>query len=207
MLNQSIQTLIESKLLDFSKIEKDRLSVLENLAQTIQQNLEHQQACSVTVICTHNSRRSQLGQVLIQLAADYYNIKSISAYSGGTEVSEFNIRMVNALIRCGFNVQKNDQVINPEYSISWGDNGINHMQSRLYNDAYNPSSNFIAIMVCDHADQNCPFVSGASKRISLPYTDPKQYDDSTNEAKAYDDKIIEMGQELFYMMKHVSTLQ
>ena len=31
-------------------------------------------------------------------------------------------------------------------------------------------------MVCDHADQNCPFIPGATARIPLRYKDPKEFD-------------------------------
>ena len=33
-------------------------------------------------------------------------------------------------------------------------------------------------MVCGEADAACPVVKGAAARISMPYLDPKIYDDS-----------------------------
>ena len=37
-------------------------------------------------------------------------------------------------------------------------------------------------MVCGEADAACPFVKGAALRVSMPYLDPKIYDDGKFEA-------------------------
>jgi hypothetical protein len=57
-------------------------------------------------------------------------------------------------------------------------------------------------MVCSQADEACPLVRGA-KRFSLPYEDPKAYDDSVHEAGAYDMKVREMGREILYLVSKI----
>ena len=47
-------------------------------------------------ICTHNSRRSHMGQLWAQVAAFYYGIEHVYCYSGGTEATAFNPRSVKA---------------------------------------------------------------------------------------------------------------
>jgi arsenate reductase (thioredoxin) len=50
--------------------------------------------------------------------------------------------------------------------------------SKRYDDPSNPQEGFAALMVCDEADAGCPAVRGASLRLSLPFADPKVYDDT-----------------------------
>ncbi len=54
-------------------------------------------------------------------------------------------------------------------------------------------------MTCTHADENCPFIHGAEKRISLPYEDPKAYDNTADEAKMYDERSIQIATEMKYV--------
>ena len=52
---------------------------------------------------------------------------------------------------------------------------------------------------CSHADENCPFIPGAEKRISLPYEDPKASDNTADEAKIYDERSIQIATEMKYV--------
>jgi arsenate reductase len=79
--------------------------------------------------------------------------------------------------------------------------------SKLYNDATNPQDRFIAVMVCGHADENCPFIPNAEKRFALTFDDPKVADDTPEEAATYDAKIIEIGTQLFYLFNKLSSAQ
>jgi arsenate reductase len=40
-------------------------------------------------------------------------------------------------------------------------------------------------MTCDHADQNCPVIPHAVKRIPLTYIDPKASDGTETETETY----------------------
>jgi hypothetical protein len=53
-------------------------------------------------------------------------------------------------------------------------------------------------MVCSDADEACPFVPGAEKRISLPFEDPKNSDGSGKEKEAYDQTAEEIGREISF---------
>ena len=57
--------------------------------------------------------------------------------------------------------------------------------SKTYFDENNPQHGFAALMVCGEADAACPLVKGAVVRISMPYLDPKIYDDSVYESHKY----------------------
>ena len=54
------------------------------------------------VICTHNSRRSHLGQLWLAIGADFFELPQLETFSGGTEATAFNPRAVAALHRVGF---------------------------------------------------------------------------------------------------------
>jgi len=67
-------------------IEDERKEILTLFIAYLQSKLSKKEPISINFICTHNSRRSHLGQVWMQTLAKYFNIESITTYSGGTEV-------------------------------------------------------------------------------------------------------------------------
>ena len=209
MIFSQVQTLIQNHFLNFDNINEERKLDLDDLAKWIHQQLLQNRYLNAIVICTHNSRRSHLGQLLLALAADYYQVSGINAYSGGTEATAFNYRMLNALSEAGFKIDTIKEGDNPNYFIAWGDSETQNLRnifSKHYNDKVNPQAHFLAILVCDSAAQNCPVVNGASKRVALTYKDPKDFDGTKQEKEAYQEKIFEMGKELFYLVNRVSKL-
>jgi hypothetical protein len=60
-------------------------------------------------------------------------------------------------------------------------------------------------MTCSHADENCPFISGATERFSTPYEDPKIFDGLKLQDKKYLECALEIGKEVFYMMSVVAA--
>ena len=111
--------------------------------------------------------------------------------------------MINALIASGFELEKVENGNNPKY-ISKDTGLLEHkMFSKVYHHTMNPSSDFMALMVCDHADENCPVVLGMKYRIPLRYKDPKAYDDTELEGKAYLQKVKEIGAEMYYLLDGV----
>ncbi len=190
--------------LEFDLISESRKQELKNIALIIKESLVLFGRADLTVICTHNSRRSQLGQLWIKVAALYYGIENIHTFSGGTEATAFNIRMVNALKDFGFNIKALDETLNPKYHIKLAedDDTLDILYSKVYNESYNPQQNFIAIMVCNSADQGCPIVAGAFKRVSLPYLDPKAFDDTDLEKQKYLEKVSEIGREMLFILKY-----
>lgn len=201
-LNHSVNELI----IEFDLITESRKLELENLALAINESLTNFGKSEITVICTHNSRRSQLGQLWIKAAAIHYGIKNIYTFSGGTEATSFNFRMVNAVKEYGFKVKQLDENVNPKYHISLGeeDESMDILYSKVYSENYNPQSNYIAVMVCSQADEGCPFVAGAFKRISLPYLDPKEFDDTEFESIKYLEKVKEIGREMLYTVSKIT---
>ena len=83
------------------------------------------------------------------------------------------------------------------------DRGI-AMFSKTFNNPTNPSSDFAAVMVCSDAEQACPFVPGAEKRISMPYEDPGDFDGTCLESVKYDERCMQIANELNYLFSYVS---
>ena len=88
-----------------SDLEPKRIQQLELLSRYIFNKISRGETAALNFICTHNSRRSHLGQIWLQMAAAYYEIDLVKAYSGGTEETAFNPRSVAALQRAGFAVE------------------------------------------------------------------------------------------------------
>lgn len=188
---------------EFDQISSHRKNELNILSEAILEAKTKFEKASIIVICTHNSRRSHLGQIWLQVASKFYGVEGVEVYSGGTEATAFNHRMINALNDAGFVISKETETENPLYLIQFLEDDVHKALyfSKRFEQKVNPQKDFIAIMVCDSADANCPFVPGSFKRISLPYKDPKDFDDTPDEAKAYNDKVIEIGREMLFVLK------
>lgn len=126
-------------------------------------------------------------------------MNNVHCYSGGTEATAFNPRAVKAMSDVGFNIIKIDESENPHYQVYFSETRKPLIAfSKVYNDPFNPSGGYAAIMTCSHADENCPLVIGAETRISLPFNDPKDFDGTPQEAEKYHERVLEIGREICY---------
>ena len=191
-------------LADFTAIPEDRKAVLEPLAAYLREKQQAGKPAKLTFICTHNSRRSHLGQVWAQIAAYHYGIAPVDCFSGGTETTACNPRTVAALKRAGVAVQAVTEGQNPMYLLRFAE-GVNPIVafSKGYDQSPNPVKNFAAVMTCSHAEANCPFIPGAEKRISVMYDDPKVSDDTPAETEVYDARCRQIAAEMLYVFSKV----
>tara|TARA_B110000037_G_C16974183_1_gene446315 strand:+ start:82 stop:528 length:447 start_codon:yes stop_codon:yes gene_type:complete len=144
-----------------------------------------------------------MAQLWAAAAAEYYGIKSIQSFSGGTEATAFNKNAIDAMERAGFQITMTHKGNNPIYEAMYSKNSETHkMWSKKFDDSLNPSENFAAVMVCSDADQNCPFVPGAT-RISMPFDDPKAFDGTNIESAKYDERCNQIAIEILYVMHQV----
>ena len=192
----SISSLITR--IDNSTISDQRKELLKPLKEYLSSKIKQKSVVNLNFICTHNSRRSQLSEVWAKIIGDFYGL-NINTFSGGIEITACNERTINSLSRLGIKI-KNLGGENPHYEIKYADNKTPiTLFSKLYDDPANPKTGFAAVMSCSHADENCPFIPGAEKRISLPYEDPKAYDNTADEAKIYDERSIQIATEMKYV--------
>ncbi|MFT4526770.1 MAG: arsenate reductase [Bacteroidia bacterium] len=194
-----LQAYSEARIKEFESIPETRKAELKELSEYIQRKLESAGEVSLNFICTHNSRRSHLTQIWASLAAFYYGIESVKTYSGGTEATAFNPNAVAALLRAGLEIE-NPGGENPLYQVRFSED-VNPLTcfSKTFDDAFNPSKGFAAIMTCSSADEACPTVTGADFRLALTYRDPKEGDGTPLESKIYDKRCAQIARELFYV--------
>jgi arsenate reductase len=184
-------------------IPDDRKQEIKKLALYVRTKRASGEIPQLLFICTHNSRRSHLGQIWATVAADYYGIDKVKTFSGGTQATAFNKRAVAAIERAGFKVEK-PTGDNPHYKVSFADSQpALECFSKKYDDAVNPHENFAAVMTCANADKNCPVVAGSSLRVPLHYEDPKDADDKPNETAVYDERTKQIATEMFYLFSQV----
>ncbi len=158
----------------------------------------------LTFICTHNSRRSQFTQVWAQVFATYLGLDNVSCFSGGTEETRVYKSVISTISEQGLSVsQIGEESDNPKFKVLLEEYPESELTlfSKCFDDEYNPSSNFYALMTCDHAYEACPFVPGALKRISLQYTDPKFSDGSEQEESVYYNTSLNIAAEMHYLIK------
>ena len=204
-LYKSLQETITSLEKEFDSISAERKVILNQLTEFIQKKREAKQTINLIFICTHNSRRSHLSQIWAQVAAAYYGIQYVESFSGGTEATAFNPRAVKAMQDAGFVIHANEQSSNPVYEVRLANDASPILAySKKYDSGANPQKGFAAIMTCSHADENCPVVTGMEKRISLPYNDPKDFDDTPLEATKYAERVREIGREILFAFSKVN---
>lgn len=188
------------------KLPEARQQVLQPLIEYVRHKLDAGEPAYLNFICTHNSRRSQFSQVWAQTAADYYHLP-VRCFSGGVEVTACNERTVASLKRFGFHISAKGTE-NPMYNISHSENSTPIAAfSKLFDDPENAAESFAAVMTCSHADENCPFIPGTEKRISVMYEDPKAFDDTPHEAQKYDERSLQIASEMFYVFSKIILSQ
>ena len=105
---------------------------------------------------------------------------------------------INALIACGFEVKKSDETANPKYEVLFGESKSNLCFSKTIDDESLPKENFVAVMTCGDADENCPFIPGCDLRIGTTYFDPKSYDNSILMDEKYTERSNQIAMECLY---------
>ena len=190
-------------LLPIGQITSERKEIIQPLIDYMQSKLNLGESINLNFICTHNSRRSQFAQLWAHTAGHYYDIP-VKSMSGGVEVTAFNERAVDSVKRMGFRVFYAKEE-NPIYSVFDTEDGKSlKMFSKLFDDPKNAVDKFAAIMTCDHADENCPYIPGTESRIPIRYEDPKAFDDTPEEATKYDERSLQIGAEMFYAFSQIS---
>lgn len=199
MLNYTIKTYIEQ--LSGEHISIERKTLLFEIAEKIKSNLSEGKEVKLNFICTHNSRRSQFSQVWAHTFFNYFNIKNITCFSGGTEATKLNKTVLTTLSNIGFEVLETPQSDNPKYKLSYGNSEVEFLTlfSKVYNEAGNPKKNYLALMTCSDADENCPIVLGADSRYALIYDDPKVADNTPEEERIYAERCAQIASELYFL--------
>lgn len=188
--------------LDNEPVDAERAKLLGSLTAYIKKQRAKRKVTRLHFICTHNSRRSQFGQAWSYVLGLYLGL-DLEVYSGGVEVTSFNPAAVNALRSAGVQLScRFPDVDNPVYELhlDLSKPAIN-MYSKLYHAGDNPKREFLAVMTCAEADENCPHIPGADQRISLTYADPKAFDGTHQMDEQYYRTSKQIAVELFYSMK------
>lgn len=200
----TVQQTIDKLVSEFSKISNDRKTVIKQLTAFVSQKSSSGEKTLLNFICTHNSRRSHISQIWAQTAAYYYGVQNVQTFSGGTEATAFNPRAVAAMKSAGFEIGIMKDGQNPVYEVRFANDApALTIFSKKFDDAFNPTKDFAAVMTCSHADENCPLITGASARIALTYNDPKDFDGTPQEAAKYSERVHEIGIEILYAFSQV----
>jgi arsenate reductase len=198
-----IQSHCDQLVQEFQSISEDRKMLLEKISNYIQVKKESKQAVHLMYVCTHNSRRSHFGQIWASVAAHYYQIKDVHTYSGGTEATAFHPNAIKALESSGFVVTSDSMSANASFTVRFGLEETTTCFSKVYDDNFNPHSNFAAIMTCSDADENCPFIPGVELRVGTTYDDPKAFDGSVQQDQKYLERSNQIALECLYVFSRI----
>jgi len=190
--------------LKIEELSTERKAILQPLVDFIQSKVNEQQEIRLNFICTHNSRRSHLSQIWAQTMAGYFNIKNVFSYSGGTEATAMFPMVAATLEKQGFTIKTIAETTNPVYAIKYAENEHPIICfSKKYDDDFNPQNQFAAILTCSNADEGCPIITGAEKRIPITFEDPKAFDNTPQQAQKYEERSLQIATELFYVFSQI----
>ena len=199
---QNLNTTIES--ISKTTITKERKVVVQPLIDFIQTKVDTNQPIRLNFICTHNSRRSHLSQIWAQTMAIHFGIQNVFCYSGGTEATAMFSKVGETLTNQGFQIQQLSSNNNPVYAVKYDENEAAIVCfSKTFDDAFNPNSEFAAIMTCSSADAGCPFIAGAEKRLPIRYEDPKAFDGTDLMDAKYSERSLEIASELYFVFSQI----
>jgi arsenate reductase len=199
-LNTTIQSISEIA------VSQERKEILQSLVNYIQSNITDGKSIRLNFICTHNSRRSHLSQIWAQTMAFHFGIQNLFCYSGGTEVTAMFPKVGEILVNQGFEIQKLSETNNPVYAVKFDDNEPAVICfSKKFDDTFNPTSGFAAIMTCSSADKGCPFIVGAAERLPIRYDDPKAFDGTDLMDAKYAERSIEIATEMYYVFSKIKS--
>ena len=186
------------------KLSKERKELLLEIADAILDGYFDREKVNINFICTHNSRRSQFSQVWAFFAINYFQLTNFFTFSGGTEATAFHRNTVRALQHAGFEFHiENFSHQNPKYLISYkGNKEPLSAFSKTLDHSINEFP-FIAITTCDNADENCPYIPDAICRFHLPYSDPKEFDDTSQAYEAYMSINNLIAGELYFIFQEI----
>lgn len=195
---------LREKLKSLQKLEipAERKKILQPFIEFIQDQKDSGETIQLNFICTHNSRRSQLGQIWTKAISAHYGIPT-ECFSGGTEETAFFINAIDALRRAGFKIETGTGR-NPHFEVYYSEESKPLIcYSKVYDAPENPSENFAALMTCSHADENCPFIPGSKARIALDYKDPKEFDNTPLAQEKYDERSDQIASEVIYVFENI----
>ncbi len=202
-MNQRLEQTIKN--ISSLPISEERKEVLKPLLSYLQKKRNNDESIRINYICTHNSRRSHLGQIWMQTLASHFNIDTITTYSGGTEATAMAKPIVETLKNQGFEIQQLSQEQNPVYAIKYDPKSLPVIGfSKKYDNEFNPNSGFAAVMTCSEADGGCPFVAGSEIRIPITYEDPKISDNTDKQSEVYLTRSNQIASEMYYVLSQLN---
>ena len=190
-------------------VDNNRKEVLDDFSNLIVREILSQTKCNLNFICTHNSRRSHLSQIWAWVMSRHFNLNSVECFSGGTEATALFPLVQQVLVEKGIHseVIGHKKADNPIYYFKISEGILPLIGfSKKYDDTYNPAQDYIAVMTCSHANENCPLVLGAKSRIALTYEDPKAFDHTPVQLAKYRERSHEIAVEMYVVFKQVSEL-
>ncbi len=192
--------------LNTASIASERKEILQHLIDYIQSKVDSKETVRINFICTHNSRRSHLSQIWAQTMATFFGIENVFCYSGGTEATALFPMAAKTLANSGFKIQILSEGKNPVYAIKFAENAHPIIGfSKKMDDDFNPKNQFVAIMTCDSANEACPFVPAAEKRIPIMFLDPKAFDNTPQQAEKYQERSLQIATEMKFVFENIQS--
>lgn len=194
----SIEEFLRKSAMTINEIKPKRMEKLDVIARMIKKDVQHKGLANVVFVCTHNSRRSQFAEVALSLCLRELNMEQIETYSCGTEETRIAQPVVDLLKTYDMEVSEEVDKENPIVSLDY-EGWSKKLFSKTYEYKGFEDKEFVAVMVCDDAAENCPFVPRFVNRIPHSYIDPKRADGTDLQEKRYSQTFSLILQEMMYL--------
>jgi len=202
ILNEYVKELYR----EFRDIPEERRFRLNEIVDYVQNQRMLNKNPQLLFISSNQASIGQMIQIWAETAAYYYGLTGIKTYSGGMNPQGISTSTIVSLERAGFIVYRSNIEGVDLYKVKYSYN-LRPIQifPKKIDYRINPRADYMAIMVERSADINISRVRGTHDRLSLPYNDPLQYEDSAMEDGAYDHLCRQIALEMFYVFSQLKN--
>lgn len=199
---KELQSYVEELESGFDFIPHERKQELGTIVNYLTQQKKANRPIKITLLSKDNAYRSQLSQVWLSIATQYYQLNGINAFSAGYTPKKFSPKVANALKRTGLIVERLKGNELPTYKISARVKGKPILTfSKSFANRLNPSKEYIAIFMHELAPSTQQFLSnGANTQFDLHYLAPIDFAKKEVDKLAHDEQCQTIAKEMFYII-------
>ncbi len=189
-----------------SHIPSSRRDTLRLIGDTLLHMLDTRGRGEILFAGVTDGSLTQLAQIWLYTALNYYKVSGIRVYSGGLKPDAINYRIVAALKRHGFTILPvQGYADNPVYFFNLGRMFPDYTIFAKSIDYHaNPHDGFLAVPVNPAADQVDFSEYGACCVIPCHWQRPDIWDDTQVEAMKYDEYTFQIGRDMFFLAAYLS---
>ena len=185
---------------DYPYLSAEKKSTLGSLANLVNNTLDAAPTASMIFVSQHNARRSILSEVWAHVAAYYYGISEVTAYSAGLAPTSFYPEIIKVLLDCGFEIDQDSIGPNPFYKVWYAPSAKPlRIFAKPVDSPENPGNHVITVANCAVDDHSEDILSDRPPLFPLHYPDISTAHSQEQEAVLCRDLCHEIANDMAYL--------